>query len=121
MVKQRVRSRTTKKADSQVPESTSICASSSLPKKTEYVLRTPIKIEMMSPRQWELKISLRNSYGGLPSRKMLDPIRPVYKLDFDDDDNVNQMSIMTPKKGSLTPKTPEGGISKGQLTFEETL
>lgn len=80
----------------------------------------------MSPRQWEWKTSLRNSavrthsYGSMPPREMLVTVRPVSKLDFDDDDNINQTSMMTPKRGSLTPKTPEDGITKGRLNFEGT-
>nr|CDS30808.1 hypothetical protein HmN_000316000 [Hymenolepis microstoma] len=114
MAKQRTRSRATRESDIQVP------------KKAKSILRTPTKVEMMSPRQWELKTSLRNSavrthsYGSLPPRKMLDPIRPVSKLDFDDDDKIDQTPMMTPYNGSLTPKSPEESISKGQLTFEET-
>ncbi|VDO01354.1 unnamed protein product, partial [Rodentolepis nana] len=100
MVKQRGGSRTAKKSDIQVPESTKTRASSALSKINEYVPRTPTKIEVMSPRQWALKTSLRNSavrthsYGSLPPKNMFVPIKPVPKLDFDDDDNVNPTSIM---------------------------
>ncbi|VDL42920.1 unnamed protein product [Hymenolepis diminuta] len=126
MAKQRARSRATKKADSQFPESSTVHPTSAVPKKTEYVLRTPTKVEIMSPRQWALKISLRNSavrthsYGSLPPKRMFDPIKPVSKLNFDDDENVTQMSMTTPIKGSSIPKAAEGGIPKKRVTFEET-
>ncbi|KAM3173750.1 hypothetical protein ACTXT7_011952 [Hymenolepis weldensis] len=126
MAKQRARSRVAKKADSQVSESSAFRSASAVPKKTEYVLRTPTKVEIMSPRQWALKTSLRNSavrthsYGSLPPKRMFDPIKPVSKLNFDDDESVTQMSMTTPIEGSSTPKAAEDGISKKRVTFEET-